>query len=641
MTTMGTSLAACSICMALASVLSGAGRLDWLGDPLPDGAVQRLGTRRMRCWASDMIYSRDGDKALVVAGKELHVWDLARGERLGAYQVSGGKTSLRTIALSPDGRAVFIGDSNGTIFEWDLREHKVVNRFETGRKTLVSTCCSPDGKRVLTLDLAASAVEEWDRATGGRRLIIEATESRFACCMYGPDGATVIVGSQDQAHGRWRHEVYHYDLKTGKLLKALRRSKIVGVYDMDLSPDGKRLLARLRYAQTMEWRLSDYKLLHQGFRAPGRPGPSAAYTRCERFLLTGSRDGTVRVWDRDTGQVVRKWAPHRGWVRKIRVSPDGKWALSYADGHLMVETNIETARPRLPWDRHLASVLALAFAPDGSHVVSGSADRTIRVWETDKWKCVRTIGNPGGVVHGLAVSRDGQRILAGSEDGTVREFALTTGKPTRTLRGHSGHVRAVAYVEDGHTALSAADDGTLRLWDIERGKVLRVMTGHLGGVLALVVSPDGKRALSGGRDGTLREWDLKKGRLLRNILAHRGWVRAVDYSHDGRHVLSAGRDGVVIEWSVPDWRIRRTFDHEGEVNDVCYVSNGNYVCCADRNGKVILWERDTSKGAKTLPGHGGAVHTIAVSPDGRWLLSGSEDTTVLVWPQPGAEKDDE
>ena len=625
--------------LAATAIRVGAERLDQLGDRLPEGAVQRLGTRRMRCWITEVIYSRDGSKALALAGKKLHVWDLARGKRLGAYPVSEGKTLLRTVAKSPDGRDAVIADSEGTVFEWDLQKHKVVNQFATGRKAtgsrdgLVSTSYSPDGQRILTLDYTTSTVEEWDKTTGKRRIAIKATESEFARCVYGPDGTTVFIGSRDQAHAHPRHEVYHHDLKTGKLLKALMKSTIVGVRDMALSRDGKRLLARLCYRPTMEWRLSDYTLLHEGFRAPGRPGPSAAYAGDERLLLTGSRDGTVRVWNRHTGEVVRKWTPHSGWVRKIRVSPDGKWALSYGAGRLLVETSIETARPRLPWDRHLASVPTVAFAPDGSRIVSGSVDRTIKVWDTGTWKTVCSMSIPSALVS-VAVSPDGTRVLAGAKDGKLREFVLGTGQLTHTLRGHFGHVRAVAYLVAGR-ALSAADDGSLRVWDIEQEAPVHVMTGHLGGVMDLAVSPDGTRVLSAGRDCTVREWDLATGRLLHTTLAHRGEVHAVAYSPDGHHAISGGREGLAIEWDFQDWRACRTFNHGAWVKDAHYVVDGRYVCTAGTDSKVILWSRDTGKAAKTFSGHEGAVNAVASSPDNRRLLSGGEDTTILVWELPG------
>ncbi len=335
--------------------------VDWLGDPLPPGATHRLGTQRMRYSSGvrDMAYSYDSAKALVVSGKTLDVWDLTRGELLASQRPDEDSGELRLIAASRRGPVALVADRAGVVYEWDFEANRLLHRFATGRERLVSLRYSPDEERVLTLDSATSILEEWDKTTGERLHEIQPGEARFACAIYGPEGRTALAGSYDyMGNGP---NVFHFDLAGGELLGGLLPGKWVGVYDLDLSPDGQRVLARLRYGSTTEWRLSDHEIVAGGFRAPGRPGPSARYAGDERWLLTGSRDGTVRVWDRHTGEVVRKWAPHTGWVRMIRVSPDGKWAISYADGRVIADTNIETGRPRLPWARHTSAVRALAL----------------------------------------------------------------------------------------------------------------------------------------------------------------------------------------------------------------------------------------------------------------------------------------
>jgi len=606
--------------------------VDWLGDPLPTGAVQRLGTRRMRYTYSprDLAYSYDSARALVAIGKTLEVWDLTRGERLGSYEVCEGAAELRLVAASRRGPVALLADSAGVVSEWDFEKPQLLGEFPTGRERLVSLRYSPDEQRVLTLDAATSTVEEWDKATGKRLIAIEPGEARFACCIYGPRGKTAFVGSSD--HRGDGPNVFHYDLGTGKLLKGLLPSGWVGVYDLDLSPDGERVLARLRYAPTTEWRLSDYEVVGQGFKAAGRPGPSARYAGDERWLLTGSRDGIVRVWDRHTGEVVRKWGPHKGWVRMIRVSPDGKWALSCGDGHLIADINIETGQPRLPWARHTSAVQTLGLSGNGSRLVTGSLDRTIRVWEWEGegWKGGSTINVPGAGVMAAAVSPDGQRVLAGSTDGVIREFDIATHQPTHLLRGHYGHVHAIIYL-DAHQALSAADDGSVRLWDIEKEEPVHVMTGHLGGILGLAVSPDGRRALSVGRDCSLREWDLTSGRSLHSTLAHRGEVYAVAYSPDGHYAVTGGRDGLVVEWDLAEWQPLRTFRHGAWVKAMGYLPDGATIASGGADGKVLLWSRDTAQPVQTLSGHTGAVNALAVSPDGNRLVSGSDDTAALVW----------
>ncbi len=192
-----------------------------------------------------------------------------------------------------------------------------------------------------------------------------------------------------------------------------------------------------------------------------------------------------------------------------------------------------------------------------------------------------------------------------------------------------GYVYAVAYTPDGRV-LSAADDGLVRLWDVEKGKIIREMAGHLGGVLSLDVSADGVRAVTGGRDGTVREWDLVSGEMLKTAMAHRGWVNSVAYHPDGRQVLSAGRDGVAIEWDWADGKESQAFEHGEWVEAVLFLGDGR-ICTAGKDGRIQVWNRENGEQLATLCGHESAVHALIASSDGEALVSGSADSTALVW----------
>jgi WD40 repeat protein len=222
-------------------------------------------------------------------------------------------------------------------------------------------------------------------------------------------------------------------------------------------------------------------------------------------------------------------------------------------------------------------------------------------------------------------------VAAGCKDGVVREFSLKDGSQLRELKGHLGYIRSVAYTHDGARLFSSADDGSIRVWDMKAPESVARLEGHRGGVLATAISLDDKRLASGGRDGTVRLWDLTQPRLLHTLKGHYSWVEAVAFAGDGKHILSAGRDAQLLVWDAESGRLEREIELGGMASalatnaNVVYVGVGANIACLDLS---------TGKKMNELKGHEQAVNGLAISPDGKRLVSASGDTTLLVWSIP-------
>ena len=590
---------------------------DLLGDALPSGALQRLGTRRMQGPVVDMAYSADGEHALVVTGSSLAVWNLPLGELLNTYTLSDVPLTAMASTVGVDRMTVV--DQSGWLIDWDLQEHKEIRRIDTGRGNGIATLqYSPDESRLLSVDRQNSIVEEWDISTGKRLQEITKPGGSFNRAIYGSDGKTVFLGHQEG------NNVYHYDLVSGEPLQIFVEDYCN--YDMCLSQDGERLFVGTRH-KANEWRLSDYTCIQTYTGHLGHAVPSVAYTRDEDHLLTGSRDGSIRLWNRHSAEVVRKWYPHQRHVKGMRVSPDGKWVLSYGGDQLLAETSLETGEGRLNWNRHRAGIHSLAFTEDGRHAVSGSADKTIRIWHSAEWESVGQTVELDTEVYALSVL-DEEYFAAGCKDGSVRIISLNSGETVKSFDAHRGYVRAVRRLSK-ERILSAGGGGSLKVWVWEQEKLIREMTRHLGGVLALDVSADSTRAVSGGRDGSVHVWDLETGDALAKIDAHRGWVEAVAFGEGNEQVFSAGRDGVVVEWDLDAGEEVRVFDHSEWIEALAI--DHDRVYSAGRDGRIVVWDRNTGSPEKELTGHEGTIHSLVLDPDGKTIISGSEDTTLLVW----------
>jgi WD40 repeat protein len=192
----------------------------------------------------------------------------------------------------------------------------------------------------------------------------------------------------------------------------------------------------------------------------------------------------------------------------------------------------------LVFEGHTGTVWSVAFSPDGSHIVSGSDDKTVRLWGAQTGKDIAKMEDHTGSVSSVAFSPDGSQILSGSYDNTVRLWDAQTGKETAKLEGHTGFVSSVAFSPDGSQIVSGSYDCTVRLWDAQTGKEIAKLDGHIGPVNSVAFSPDGLQIVSGSYDNTVRLWDAQTGKEIAKLEGHTAPVSSVAFSPDGATVYA-------------------------------------------------------------------------------------------------------
>ena len=266
----------------------------------------------------------------------------------------------------------------------------------------------------------------------------------------------------------------------------------------------------------------------------------------------------------------------------------------------------ETGQELLTLKEHTGGVSSVAVTSDGKRIVSGSNDQTVKVWDASKGQEEHTLNGHTSWVNSVAVSSDGERIVSGSNDQTVKVWDAETGQELLTLKGDMGVVYSVAVSPDGKRIVSGSEilrdpkaNGEVKVWDAETGQELLTLKDDMG-VYSVAVSPDGKRIVSGGGKpftvggkllpGEVKVWDAETGQELLTLKEHTGVVRSVAVSPDGKRIVS-GSGG----WSVPTKRL---------------------PC------EVKVWDAETGQELLTLKGHMANVTSVAVSPDGKRIVSG-------------------
>ncbi len=284
---------------------------------------------------------------------------------------------------------------------------------------------------------------------------------------------------------------------------------------------------------------------------------------------------------------------------------------------------------------HTKALNCVVVTPDGRTAVSGSDDKTVRVWDLEAGRLTATLEGHTGEVWGVAVTPDGRLAVSGSYDNTVRVWDLEAGRLAATLKGHTRAVWGMAVTPDGRTAISGSVDKTVRVWDLEAGRLTATLEGHTDRVYGVAMTPDGRTAVSGSSDDTVRGWDLEAGRLTTTLKGHTERVWGVAVTPDGRTAVSGSVDKTVRVWDLEAGRLTATLEgHTGAVYGVAVTPDGRTAVSGSTDETVRVWDLEAGRLIATLEGHTGAVYGVAVTPDGRTAVSGSTDDTVRVWDLP-------
>jgi len=322
---------------------------------------------------------------------------------------------------------------------------------------------------------------------------------------------------------------------------------------------------------------------------------------------------------------------HSESVEAVAFSPDGKLALSGSWDHTLKLWQVESGREIRTFKGHSNHVNAVAFSPDGKLALSGSRDETLKLWQVSNGREIRTFKGHSDGISSVAFSPDGKLALSGSWQ-TLKLWQVSTGREIRTFKGHSSDVHAVAFSPDGKLALSGSHDSTLKLWQVSSGREIRTFKGHSFNVNAVAFSPDGKLALSGSWDKTLKLWQVSSGREIRTFKGHSDYVQAVAFSPDGKLALSGSWDKTLKLWQVSSGREIRTFKGDSSsVNAVAFSPDGKLALSGSNDKTLKLWQVSSGREIRTFKGHSSYVNAVAFSPDGKLALSGSNDKTLKLW----------
>ena len=590
-----------------------------------------------------IIGLKDDWSMVVAAEKDFNARLIATpsGKMLG--KLEGHQGQLVTATFSPDGTQVVTTSEDDTARLWDVHSLRTIKVFKGHKDDLTSAEFSPDGTRIVTASQDQTAII-WDVQTGAKLLELTGHQAKVNNARYSPDGKHIVTSSGDNAARIW-------DANTGKLSTWLE-GHVDSITFATYSPADPNLILTVSRDRTGKvWRKStdgNHTDWHSINELHGHTDilTSAAFSPDGKYIVTASRDRSIRIWNSLTEHGRLAYYGHTGAVNDAVFSPDGRWAVSASSDNTARLWDTQNLLPPVILNGHKDSLNSVNFNRNGK-LITSSDDHTAKIWDIATGGLLQTLNGHTDTVNRSNFNNANDKAITASDDTTARIWDINSGKTLIVLDGLSNQsgkpyvpqAQDTAFSANGALVATLENGHSVLIRDVETRKILAELTIADALFSALDFSPNSERIATADRQGRIQLWDTKTWQRVANIKAHQGAVNSIAFSNDSQFMATAGEDHTLRLWNTSTAEpAAKPFIHSAPLSKAEFSDDGKTLIGTTIHGEFSAWNLATGSligsicsDCSSLGGHTKRVLSAEFSPDGTLAVTASRDGTARVW----------
>jgi WD40 repeat protein len=619
-----------------------------------------------------------------------------RGQNIETVVQTGHYAAVSAVACNSSNTLVATGSTDKTIKLWRLSDGKEIRILTGSNSEITSIGFSKQSPLLLGVN-SNGAVIIWDIQTGEIIRQIKSETDKFTCAAFHPTEAKMVIGTKKSLAAVW-------DVNTGHLVMQLKADSVElyhgnicafeEVRTISYSTDGKLIIAGANNKTAIVWESSSGKQIgkYPHEKNTCSTCPSIAALSADSKLVISAYSDTLKVFDRESGKVIKKLRNKNGSFDAVAVSADGKYlaAIEYGyvemweinSGKLIFQTKDNTNRAttlcfsanskqlivgnekRITEIRNVtdgsiqlelkgflnniderllnysymywaALIKDTKLSADGKYIAVGQTGNEARLIDFKTGKTHKTLIGHSSMVISLNFSNDGKFLATGGFDGKAIVWNSETGVPVNTFNYHDSTMAIFSVdISPDNKLLATADwGGFVVIWDIETGKVLKTLSPHNGSASYHVkFAPNGLYIISAGLDRKLKLIEIDTGEEIRVFKGHTDLVTSIQLHPSLDRFITTGMDNTIRVWDFySGLQIKKINAHEEGAYTARFDASGKYIISGGNDNKVKLWDATTGALVSEFAGHQGGVADVNITTDQKYILSGGRDGTVRLW----------